>query len=253
MSLAFNATSTENGIIQLIERNCGYESGAISGNTTLMAQTTSDVNQVMSYIWGKIFAIAGWNWGHDDTNSTASEGYPTVSTNLVSGTRVYSFTVDAASTPNLIVDIRKVLIANSDGVFFELIPSDVMLPLSDSELWTDGQTHSGTPTYYSKNGKNIAFDLTPDYSVTGGIKLIVEREGVQFLTSDTTAKPGFWPLGHEYIPTAVSYKIACRKSLANEKSLYEQMLRQEAEILNYYGGRGKDVPRVMSNKPFHFR
>lgn len=90
MSLVFSNTTTKNGIIQRIERYCGFNDGDISGNTLRLAQFTGDINVALDYTLAMIFEEGG-TWQFDDSNH--STNYPIITTNLISGQRDYSFTV----------------------------------------------------------------------------------------------------------------------------------------------------------------
>jgi len=249
MSIPFSNTTTKAGIMQLIEKNCGLDDGAITGNPILMAQFTGDVNLTLDYLYGKLFEITGWKWQHADTNITTAVGYPQILANLVSGTRAYAITADANS--NLLVDIYKFLVADSDGVFHEIPPVNAITG-SDHPEFTDGQTYTGVPSCYNRTGKYFTFDNTPDYSVTSGIKILCATEGTYFLVSDTTAKAGFCGLYHEYLALRPSAQFASRKTLANENSLWQQALKMEKDILDYYALRGKDQGNVMTTRKINY-
>ena len=98
MSLQFNDTTNNLGLIQLIERNCKLE-GKISSNTNLLKNFTADVNVAFDKLLMILFSSSG-KWQFDDSNHT---DYPIITTNLVAGQRDYSFTTDEQG--NIILDI----------------------------------------------------------------------------------------------------------------------------------------------------
>ncbi len=248
MSIQFSDTTNKNGLIQLIERNCGFSDGDISGNTLLLAQFTSDVNIALDKALSIIFQ-AGGTWQFDDSNYT---DYPIITTNLVSGQRDYSFTTDGT---NLVLDIYAVYAKiSSTGVFQKLDPIDVQSSLDlRTDNFTSGQDVTGIPYQYDKTANGIFLDPPTNYNSTGGLKVYVNREGSYFTVASTTKKPGIAGLFHEYLALRPSYEYAYRKSLSNVKALQIEMLTMEKAISDYYGERERDVRSIMKAKPFNFR
>jgi hypothetical protein len=96
-----------------------------------------------------------------------------------------------------------------------------------------------------KNANGIFLDPIPNYNRTGGIKVYISREGSYFTTSDTTKKPGFAGLFHEYLALRPSYQYAFRNSLDNRNILKAEMQEMEMAIMEYYKLREKDVKKTM--------
>lgn len=239
MSLVFSNTTTKAGIIQNIERNCGLNDGDISGNTTLLAQFTGDINTSMDHVMGLIFQTGG-TWQFDDSNHT---DYPIITTNLVSGQRDYSFTTDGSS--NLILDIYKVFIADENGLFRQITPVDV--PSGAPANYWDGLNTTGQPNTYDKLANGIFLDPIPNYNYTNGLKVYINRESTYFTTADTTKKPGFAGLFHEYLALRPSYFYLIRnQSFAIADRIKGEMERMESAIKNYYQAREKDVQRKVT-------
>src|ERR1035437_4130765 len=136
MSIPFSSTTNKNGLIQLIERILSFNDGDISGNPTLLAQFTADINLTIDEVFGFLFPLGG-TWQLDDSNQT---DYPIITTSLVSGQRDYSFTTDQQG--NVILDIYRVLVANSAGVYSDITP-------------VDQQTGSDSDTNSFVNGANV--------------------------------------------------------------------------------------------------
>src|SRR5205809_836405 len=148
MSLVFSDTTTKKGLVQEYERECGFEYGDVSGNATKLAEFTAAVNITLDDFI-KLAITSDGRWQFDDSNQT---DYPIVSTNLVSGQRDYSFTADGSG--NLVLDVFRVLCANSAGLFQDLVSVDVE---SKSEERLTG-TQSGVLSSYGTdsfvNGQN---------------------------------------------------------------------------------------------------
>ena len=232
MSLTF----TE--ILSLIDRNVKSSTASYT-----VAEKTADINLALANVWSMIFECGG-TWQFDDYNHT---DYPIITTDLVSGQRDYAFTSDGSS--NLILDIYKVMVAGADGIYREIYPVDQQSPnnaVTNVDTFINGQDKTGTPTRYDKTANGIFLDLIPNYNLTNGLKVFINREGSYFTTSDTTKKAGFSGLFHEYLALRPSYQYAYRNSLKNEARLEREMFKIETAIRKHYGNRERDVRRGMT-------
>lgn len=225
---------TKTQIDALIDRNC--KSNDISYP---VADKTADENLALDKAFSIIFKSGG-RWQFDDSNFT---DYPIISRNIVSGQRDYTFTAD--ENGNLILDVYKVMVKTSaNGPYVEIQPVDQQSD-ADMSSFYDGQNTSGIPTRYDKTANGIFLDAIPNYNATDGIKVFINREGSYFSVGDTTKKPGFAGLFHEYIALRPSYQYAYRNSLDNVNKLQEEMLRMEKEMSEYYTFRERDSKRRM--------
>ncbi len=242
MSIQFNDTINKSGLIQVIERLCKFVDGWISGNAIRLKEYTSEINLALDDIWSRIFRVGGtWQW--DDS---AHPKYTIITTNLVSGQRDYSFVTDEQG--NIILDIYKVLVAQPDGTFKEIKPVDVQS--EDVQGFYNGVEQTGTPDKYDKTGNAIFLDAIPNYTITGGLKVYINREGSYFSSSDTTKKAGFAGIFHELIALKVGYKFAPDSQL---NRISERMVRMEQDLEKYYARREKDVrkrliPRIENTR-----
>lgn len=246
MSIQFSDVTNKDGVIQLIERNCGFNDGDITNNSTLFAQFTGDVNLALDRVLAIIFK-AGGTWQFDDSNHT---NYPIIMTNLVSGQRDYTFTVDTSG--NLILDVYKVFVTNSSGTFYEVFPVDVQSQ-EDTRGLSNGLNITGVPFTYDKTANGIFLDPIPSYNYTAGVKVYVNREGSYFSVTDNVKKPGFAGLFHEYLALRPSYQFAYRNSLANTAALQNEVLLMEKAIATHYGAREKDLRKILSPRKIAFR
>ena len=258
MSLAFNVAFR--GIIQQIEKECGFNRGDITGNTDLLKDFTAEVNLTIDDYLDLAIPASG-TWQVDDTNTYESDGvtlrdYSIVKANLVSGQRDYAFVTD--ENGNLILDIFKVAILPSASatLFQELEPFDELND-RDNAIITES-TATGVPSRYGKLSNGIFLDLPTSYNATNGLKLFVNREGSYFLYTDTTKKPGFPGLHHEYFALKPSLKYARRNLSASRVNELEKQVREyegdeerrlKGKIQRYFSGREKDVRIVMQNEP----
>lgn len=244
MSIPFSSTSNKNGIIQLIERNTKVGDGGISGVATRLAEVTADVNLALDKVLEIIFQNSS-TWQFDDSNQT---DYPFITTNLVANQRDYSFTADGSG--NLVLDIFKVMIkpgTSATDYYVELPPIDQESADNTSGFW-NGQNAASIPARYDKTANGIFLDPVPSYSVADGLKIFINREASYFTTSDTTKKPGFAGLFHEYLALRPSYQYAYRNGLPNVNVLKQEMLEMEDKIANYYSERTRDERQQIITK-----
>lgn len=233
MSLQFSDTSNKKGIVQTIYRRTGADATSYP-----IADLTADVNIAYDHVLELIFG-AGGTWQFDDSGHS---DYPIITTNLVAGQRDYAFITD--ENGNLILDIYKVMVAGSDGIYREIKGVDVQSE-QGMDTFFNGQNTQGTPNRYDKTANAIFLDLIPSYSYTDGLKVYINREGSYFTSSDTTKKPGFSGLFHEYLAIRPAYYYALDKQLPQLAGLQIEMLNLEKAIKAHYGKRERDTVRRM--------
>lgn len=246
MSLVFSDTESNKGIVQMYERECGFELGTISGNTTKLKNLTADVNLALDDFTELAIKSSG-TWQIDDSGHT---DYPIITTDLISGQRDYTFTTDGSG--NLILDIYKVLVADPSGKYTEIKPVDVQSQ-GDTSTFTDGQNSGGTPTRYDKTANGFFLDLIPNYNYTNGLKVYINREASYFTYTDTIKKPGVPGIFHKYFYLKPASDYSRRNSLANKKDLEDELMKMEGSerlgidgsIKEYFSARPKDErPRI---------
>ncbi len=246
MSFTFSNTTSKRGLVQFYEKELGFNYGDVSGDSELLLEFTARANNALDdylLLWAK----SAGTWQGDDINQT---DYPIITRNIVSGTRDYDFTSDG--TGNRIVDLQKVLILKSATAtkYEEITPIDE-LRTSLSEILTN--TTQGTPTKYGKLANAIFLDLIPNYSVSAGIKMIVNREGSYFVSTDTTKVAGI-PAYHEYLYLKPAMEVARIKGLPNYSALKERVEELEGDearniqglIQSFFALREKDVKKKLS-------
>jgi hypothetical protein len=253
MSIKFSDTSTKRGLVQFYEKEIGANYGDVSGNSDLLLEFAARVNNALDdylLLWAK----SAGTWQGDDINQT---DYPIITANIVLGQRDYPFTTDGSS--NRITDLQKVLILPSATAtqYIEIDPIDE-LKASMSQILVN--TTTGGPNQYGKLANSIFLDPVPNYSVSAGIKMIVNREGSYFTSSDTTKVPGV-PAYHEYFYLKPAYEVACINGLANQAALEKKVLdlegserlRIEGKIQEFFSRRERDVRNIATSKSINFR
>jgi hypothetical protein len=251
MSIPFSDTTNLSGLVQLYEETIGANPGDVSSNSDALKQFTVQANLAIdNYLL--LWASSEGNWQSDDTNHNigGTYNYPIVTRNIVSGQRDYPFTVDDGG--NKIISISKVLILPSATAtdYVPITPVDET-NTNISSILTSTQT--GVPNQYGKLSNSIFLDVIPNYNKSAGIKMIVEREGSYFLTTDTTKVAGV-PTYHEYFYKKPAYEYAKRKGLSNvtqlEKDVIDlegsERLRIIGKIQEFFSRRPKDEVRRLT-------
>lgn len=240
MSLKFNIVdqTQQPGIIQGIERRCGFNDGDISGDTSRLARVTAEVNLALD-AYGTIAKKAAGMWLPDDSNQS---DYPIVFADLTQGQR--SITLNNDATGNQILDIYAVYLSDASGNYTKLQPVDY-----DEDLYNqpynngfyNGSTTQGIPTTYAKIGNGILFNFLPNYSKVSGVRLDVNREYAYFNVNDTTKKPGVQGNHHEYFIVRPSYYLAPLISDQNTVNrLKGELMEWEKIIADDFSIRQKD-------------
>ncbi len=247
MSLQFSDTSSYKGIVQVFEKEIGASYGDISGNTTKLKSFTADSNLAMDEFLEIGFGPSGM-WQLDDSNH---EKYPFIKTNIVSGQRDYAFTTDQQG--NLILDIYRVMVADSNGVYREIYPVDQQTPTNNNvntDTFIDGNETAGTPTRYDKTANGIFLDLVPNYSRTNGLKVFINREGSYFVYTDTTKKPGFPGTLHKWFALRPAQDYIRRNgTVAQLNKITIEVENMKAMIKQAFGRRQKDIlNRMVANR-----
>ncbi len=239
---------TQTQLIKLYEKAIGADFGDVLNDPGLLEEFVLYENMALDdYLL--LWARSAGTWQGDDINQTT---YPIITRNIVSGTRDYDFTSDG--TGNRIVDLQKVLILPSatDNVYQEINPIDELNVTMSSVLTS---TVQGTPNRYGKLANAIFLDVIPNYSVSAGIKMIVNREGSYATTSDTTKVMGV-PAYHEYFYLKPALMKAKQKSATNlgqlEKDVLDlegsERLRVSGKIRAFFSQREKDVVKRLTSE-----
>jgi hypothetical protein len=234
--------------LQGIELQLGFPDAYITGDTTRLAQWTGRVNQALDKVFHFIFKADG-KWQFDDSGHTT---YPILTGNLVDGQRDYSFIQD--SDGNLILDIQRVFVrTSSTSPYYEIYPIDSQSN-NESQIsnLVDGLNVEGQPYQYDKTATGLFLDPIPSANVTSGLKVYVSREGSYFATSDTTKKPGFAGLYHDYLILEPSYQYALANRLDAQEALKREVLEMEIKIVEFYSKRDFHDRPIMTMKKINF-
>lgn len=251
MSLQFSNPTLKSGICERIDKRIDTSLASYP-----IIDKTSDINEGLN-CFNFIAIQSSRKWQVDDSNQT---DYPIIMCDLNANQRDYSFLIDG--TGNLILDIYKVMVADANGIFHDMTPTDMQSDLHDQSFY-DGLNIQGNPTKYDKTANGILLDVLPNYSVAGGIKLFINRESTYFLSTDTTKMPGYAGVLHEYLVIKAAYIYASSKNLPQaggrlKNGAYTGLAAEVQDwetnkIPAYYGQRSQDDRPVLKTKQKAFR
>ena len=231
--MVFSDTTNKNGIIQQIEATTNLGDATISGDATLFAQITAQINNY--YLKAtKLIITADGRWRWDDTNMT---NQPTATTNIVAGQNDYLVMEGSPSVTQDWLEVERVEFKNEGGVWGVLVPRnlrDVKYSITQERA-----TAQGTPTYYDFDGSSVWLDQTPSYSSVGGLKIWFNRAPLLFATTDTTKRPGFNSLFHEYLVLGATYWWEKYRNVGNPEQTKRDLMEMEKEIAEFYGNRNQ--------------
>lgn len=248
----FNDTTNLTGLVQGYELEIGADQGFVSGSTTRLKQFASATRSA----WNRYLELAlkaGGRWQYDDSNHT---DYPIIEGDLVANQRDVTFVSD--ETGNLVIDIYRVFVKDTGGVYQEIFPVNEREDRG-TEDFTDGQDRTGVPSSYSKTGNGIRFDVLPSHSWRlaqegeRGVKIYINRTPSYFTHTDTTKKPGCPAVHHDYFFLRPALDAARRGDKANYNRLYEAVISFEGDeekgvqgsIERYFSRRARDErPRI---------
>lgn len=204
-----------------------------------------------------IFA-AGGRWHFDDGNH---EDLPFIETALVQGQRDYKFATDEDG--NLTLEIYSAFLRQKDdganaGIYSKMEPVDQQSQRGTSQFW-DGKDVQGVSNRYSKNGMSIILENPPSFSQDLSLKVMVDREANYFNITDTTKKPGFAGLFHNYIELFMESEYARANRMwdlyntIHNTAVETSLPSLETAMTAFYGKRARDERVVLGGKITRFK
>lgn len=179
----FNDTTNKKGLIQACERYTNLGDAGISSNSLKLLDFTNWINDGGRFLW-EVIMKSSHNWIYDDSNQV---DLPQAATNLVSGTGKYSIPTGALT-------VKRVEIMDAANNWRLIEPYTIE---TLNEAIDEFYKVAGQPQTYRLVGTTIELKPAPNYSVNGGLKIYFDREGISFLSTDTTATPGFASIFHD--------------------------------------------------------
>jgi len=240
--MQFSDVANKTGIIQQLEASTSLGDGQITGNSTLFAQFTAQINNYYMKATSKIVMSDGiWIW--DDTNH---DDLPNSTTDLVENQADYGVLSLTPSSGQDWLDIIGVNVKDASGQWYKLKYK------AEKNFGTprlERQTVAAQPNTYSFKGTQIFLDAKPNYSSAGGLEIEYSRTGLVFTVADTTKRPGFHSLYHEYLVLGATYWWEKYKSVGNPEQTKRDLVEMEMAMAKHYNNRHKFEPTTIQRPP----
>jgi hypothetical protein len=240
--MVYNDSDNKQGILQECEFWVfGSKYGSITSNTTRLEEFTRLSNNAMDKVSVDILdSDTKWQW--DDDNYT---DFPIDTKDLVDGKQNY--TLDSDHIKVLSVEVK-----DASGNYYPLKPIDRKDMQDRGISPTEFMETNGIPQYYDMLGSSILLYPKPDagsVTVSEGLKLHYQRPGKYFVTTDTTATPGFPSPFHRMIALYASLDYA-RSNVMVEKVniLTEEVARETDKLKRLFQKRNKDSRPTITMK-----
>ncbi len=220
--MKFNSITSGDGLVQDIDFLCHTN----SANYPLIDKARNINNWYRKAVsW--IREVPS-DWEYDDSNHTT---LPIYTSTLVHNQQDYELQSTAQR-------IRRVEILDSSGNYILLDPIDSEeIGTATSEYYET----AGLPQYYDLVGRSVMLYPKPssaDVTTTAGIKIYVDRDIVEFESTDTTAVPGFSSSFHRILSLGAAFDFEGDPTQKNY--LLGQIRELKSEVQNFYVSRHKE-------------
>lgn len=239
--MQFNNTTDLNGIIQLCEEYCAMDSTLISGNATLLKKFTAYANETNREIWSVIFNNYG-GWQYDDSNLT---DLPIATTALVEDQATYPI-------PSGSYTVRHIEWKDRGGVWNKLQPLTTE-QIADTGSLSEFQDTPSSPRYYTMLNDTVTLYPAPDFAQADSLRVHYDRGSHDFVSTDTTATPGFIAEFHGVIPVGASMRYCFSRPQLNDtyNKLAFEYEKMKSNIGKYYSQKFKEkFPPKVSVKDY---
>jgi len=244
--LQFSDTSTKNGIIQRLEYDTNLGDTAISGDATLLAQQTAIINSYASKATSIIITATGdWTW--DDTSHTDQA---VATTDIVSGQGDYTILNNTPDTSNDYLRVSRVEIKDENGNWYRIGKRDLKRYYDSI---TERRTNGGNPASFDFNGTSIFLDAVPNFNSTAGLRVWFERAQLNFATDDTTKRPGFASIFHEYLVLGPLYKWEKKNLPEKSEQTKRDLVEMEQAMKEFYSTRDKTEQPIVQREYRSYR
>jgi len=236
--MQFSDTTNKDGIIQMLEFRTNLGDTGISGEATLLKQFTGQINVAGMRATSLIISADGiWEW--DDSNM---DNFPAATTNLISEQSDYKIIDSAPAAKQDWLEIKGVNIKDESGNWLQL---KYRSRKSFGTPRQERETVTGTPTTYFIEGTQIFLDAVPGYNSTGGLEVLFNRVQLEFVSADTTKRPGFNTLFHEYLVLKPTYWWEKYKRVGDPEQTKRDIQEMEIDMAKFYNNRSKYEANVL--------
>lgn len=250
--LAFNDTTTKNGLIQECEFLLNLGDATITGDASsaaLLKTFTRLINQNLHKVITMIFAsMDEWDW--DDASNTK---YPIASRNLIANQPDYLFSSalwallgeegasdgsNAAISP---LKVKRIEVSYDGTTWNRANPFDINESLDATDTTTIRNNFTTVNPFYDIDNNGLRLFPTPPAAVTKGLRIWFSRAATEFVSTDTTKTPPIDIAFHRMlaIGACLDYAIA-RDQSKKIPVLGELWVDYERRLKEYYGSKEAD-------------
>ena len=163
--------------------------------------------------------------GYDDKNFTT---LPQGTYDITAGER--NISVDTDDEDAEILKIYFVMAKNAEGNWYRLEKTDIRN--RDSWELAEGD-ETGEISQYDWVGKSLVFDVTPEATIAGGIKVFYMRNSSYFTESDTDKEPGLPTIFQPYLAYYTAWQYSMSKGLGKKNDLAQMVVNYEKDIAEF--------------------
>jgi len=244
--LQFSDTTTRNGIIQRLENDTNIGKANISGNADLLADFTAIINGYASKATSIIITATGdWTW--DDTSHTDQA---VATTDIVSGQGDYTVLNNTPESTKDYLRPNRVEIKDENGKWTRLVKRDIRRYYDSI---TERRLTGGTPTAFDWNGTSVFLDQIPNFASIAGLRVWFERAQINFVVADTTKRPGFASIFHEYLVLGPLYHWEKKNLPEKSEQTYRDLVTMEEAIKKHYSQRDKTEQPILQREYKRYR
>ena len=220
--MKFSSVVSGDGLVQDIDFLCHTD----SANYPLIDKTRNINNwyrKAVSWI-----RETPSDWEYDDSRHST---LPIYTSTLVHNQQDYTLDSNAQK-------VRRVEILDSSGDYVLLTPiNSEEIRVATSEYYET----AGLPQYYDLVGRSVILYPKPssaDVTTTAGIKMSVDRDISEFISTDTTAVPGIAANFHRILSFGAAFDF--EEDPTKKNYLLGQVRELKSEIQNFYATRHKE-------------
>lgn len=231
--MIYSDTTNKNGVIQRYERYHLFDDGVVSGDSTLLKQVTSDVNEIVHELTTEIMLLQdSFDW--DDPNKT---DYPIATTPLVASQRDYQF--DSIS----FLKLKRIDISYDGTTYYRATAFDSSSYMEGlgSDSLTDAEFTKTEPYY---DPKAFGFWLYPRADATdvangGVIRIEYSRGHTEYQSSDTDKEAPIDRNFQDLIPMGAALRSP-NLSVGQYNKLLPLYERGKEKMVQHYANRNED-------------
>lgn len=232
--MQFSDTSNLLGIVQEVHSICNSDSTSYP-----VKDITRRVNAALDdYIQLVLSMDKLHQW--DDTNITT---LPLATFNIVNDQCDYQINLDGGG--NQVLKVHKVWVKDSSGNFQLLTQKEVKEDEMEEILKLNADYPTGSPKYYSWFAGALILTPRPNYDSKAGGKIIYQRTGSYFASTDTTKIPGIPYVHHMYLARKAALPYLVEKQLPQKNDIQLLIAKDEQNIGNFYWAKSAGIKRNM--------